>query len=161
MTRKQERIYRTARALLKNSTPLRVDCGLLCGKACCKGDDTTGMLLFPGERTPFRVIERDGRRLAVCGGVCKRGERPLSCMVFPFLPLPADDGRIRVRVDARGRGICPLARHAREAAVCHRFLHRVRRVGVLLLRDEETRACLFALRREVEETEALLARFEK
>ncbi len=161
MTRKQERIYRTARRLLQNSTPLREDCGLLCDKACCKGDDCTGMLLFPGEPTPFRVIEQNCRRLAVCGGVCKREERPLSCMVFPFLPLPADDGRIRVRVDARGRGICPLARHAGEAAIRHRFLHRVRRVGALLLRDEETRAFLFALRREAEETEALLKRFEK
>ena len=39
----------TARALLSNLTPLKSDCGRLCGGACCQGDDATGMLLFPGE----------------------------------------------------------------------------------------------------------------
>ena len=38
-----------ARMLLDALTPLKTDCGRLCGGACCQGDETTGMLLFPGE----------------------------------------------------------------------------------------------------------------
>ena len=155
MTRKQRRIHRKALSLLRYATPLKADCGRLCEKACCRGDKETGMLLFPGEQTPFRVIERDGRRLAVCGGNCQRGERPLACRLFPFLPLPENDGKIRVRADPRGRGICPLVRLADEAAFSHRFLHRVRRVGALLWRDGESRAFLVALRREAEACEQL------
>ena len=43
--------WREARALLENLTPLRTDCGKVCGSACCKSLDAeeTGMLLFPGE----------------------------------------------------------------------------------------------------------------
>lgn len=87
MTRKQQRIYQKAFRLLRYATPLRTDCGVLCGARCCKGDDETGMLLFPGEPTALRVIETEGRRLAVCGGVCDRNERPLSCRIFPFFPF--------------------------------------------------------------------------
>ena len=43
----------TARALLSNLTPLKSDCGRLCGGACCQGDDATGMLLFPGEEALY------------------------------------------------------------------------------------------------------------
>ena len=38
-----------ARELLSTLTPLKTDCGALCSHACCAGDETTGMLLFPGE----------------------------------------------------------------------------------------------------------------
>ena len=45
-------ILEHARALLLNLTPLRQDCGALCGGACCTPDeeDRSGMMLFPGER---------------------------------------------------------------------------------------------------------------
>ena len=155
MTQKQKRIYRKAYALLERHTPLRADCGALCGRACCKGDDETGMLLFPGEQTPFSVMRQNGRRLAVCGGSCRRSDRPLSCRLFPFVPLLRPDGRIEVVPDRRGYGICPLVRHAEAAAFSHRFLHRARRVGALLRRDGEIRAFLEAIRRETEDQEAL------
>ena len=145
--------------LLRYSTPLRTDCGVLCGNACCKGDAETGMLLFPGERTTLRVTAQNGRRIAVCGGACRRSQRPLSCRLFPFLPMPADDGTVRVLPDSRGRGVCPLVRLSSEAAFSHRFLHRVQRVGTLLMRDGESRAFLFALRREAEESDALRRQF--
>ena len=35
-------------------TPLKSDCGRLCGAVCCKGDDETGMLLFPGEESLYK-----------------------------------------------------------------------------------------------------------
>mgnify|MGYP006909836008 CR=1 FL=1 len=43
----------SARAALSDLTPLLTDCGRLCGFACCKGDEQTGMLLFPGEEALF------------------------------------------------------------------------------------------------------------
>lgn len=38
-----------ARELLGDLTPLKTDCGRLCGGAWLPGDEQTGMLLFPGE----------------------------------------------------------------------------------------------------------------
>ena len=159
MTQKQRRLYRKAYALLERHTPLRADCGVLCGRACCRGDDETGMLLFPGERAQFRVTARNGRRLTVCGGTCRRADRPLGCRLFPFMPLPGPDGGIDVVADSRGYGICPLVRAAEAAAFSHRFLHRVRRVGKLLCRDKVCRAFLEGIRREMEDQDALREQF--
>ena len=156
MTQKQKRIYRKAYALLEHRTPLRVDCGALCSAACCKGDDETGMLLFPGETTPFRVLNRNGRRLAVCSGHCARRNRPLGCRIFPFLPAPDRRGRWKAQIDPRGFGVCPLVRLEQNAAFSHRFLHRVGRVGRLLSGDRRCRAFLSALWKEAEAQRALL-----
>ena len=98
----------SARAALSDLTPLLTDCGRLCGFACCKGDEQTGMLLFPGEEALFapcafgRVIpahfELAGRpaHLFVCNGTCSRKNR-----------LCRSDGRRRVRrIPPRaGRGV--------------------------------------------------------
>ena len=159
MTRKQQRIYQKAFRLLRDATPLRTDCGVLCGRRCCKGDDETGMLLFPGEPTALRVIETEGRRLAVCGGVCDRNERPLSCRIFPFFPFVKADGGVDVRIDPRGKGVCPLVRQSQDVLFSHRFLHRVRRVGQLLCRDDRCRACLWRIQQEIAQQQAIAARF--
>ena len=77
--------------LLADATPLRSDCGALCGAACCRGDEKDGMLLFPGERDYY--IGREGFRIRrsgeydaeylVCEGSCDRNDRPLSCRIYP------------------------------------------------------------------------------
>ena len=84
MKSQKQRLYKKVKRIIGDKTPLKKDCGLLCGGACCKGDENTGMLLFPGEETTLNIIEKDGVRLAVCEGKCKREERPLSCMIFLF-----------------------------------------------------------------------------
>ena len=122
MTRKQKRIYQKAFHLLQNATPLRTDCGVLCGKACCKGDDMAGMLLFPGEP-----------------------------------PALQPDGSVRVQIDPRGKGVCPLVRQSQNVLFSHRFLHRVRRAGALLCRDEGCRAFLLGVQQEMEAQRALEA----
>ena len=73
-----------ARALLDTLTPLKSDCGRLCDGACCRGDDSTGMLLFPGEdalyeRCAFGRVLSAGfslggapTKLFVCEGHCPR-----------------------------------------------------------------------------------------
>lgn len=147
---KYQRLYKKAKRIMEDKTPLKKDCGLLCGKACCKGDDETGMLLFPFEETALPVTEKNGVRLCVCDGNCKREERPLSCMIFPFFPYVTPEGRIRVIPDIRGSEICPIVRNFTDVKLDRRFLRRVKQVGRLLLQNEECRAFLEEMSREMD-----------
>ncbi len=146
-----KRLYR----LFDRATPLPVDCGAVCGKACCAGDEKTGMLLFPGEETSLPVFESEAGRVAVCGRTCRRSERPLACRIFPFLPLPDENGRIRAVPDARAVPVCPLARLARDVRFSRRFLRRVKKAGRILMRDPECAAFLQKLGDEQNELRTL------
>lgn len=150
MKDKYERLYKKAKRIMGDKTPLKKDCGLLCGKACCKGDSERGMLLFPFENTSLSVTEKDGVRLCVCDGSCNRDERPLSCMIFPFFPYITHEGRIKVIPDIRGGEICPIVRQFTETKLDRRFLRRVKEVGRLLGEDEECRAFLEQISREMD-----------
>ena len=150
MKSKYERLYKNAKRIMEDKTPLKRDCGLLCGKACCKGDGETGMLLFPFEQTSLPVTEKNGVRLCVCDGSCNREERPLSCMIFPFFPYVTPEGRIKVIPDIRGGEICPIVRNFTETKLDRRFLRRVKKVGRLLAEDEECRAFLDGISREMD-----------
>ena len=106
-----------AYALISDLTPLKSDCGSLCGKACCMPDDDGkgGVYLFPGEYEMLKDcawghIESDGfGPMLVCGGACERGRRPLACRVFPLTPF-FNGEKWNVRLDARSKALCPLAR---------------------------------------------------
>lgn len=141
--------------LFTDVTPLKQDCGVLCSGACCRGDENTGMRLFPHEKTPLRVVDTEGARYAVCGGSCNRDERPLSCRIFPFFPVVDESGKIRVIADPRAMSVCPLARHSEEVAFDPRFLRRVKKAGKLIARDAEGLAFLKEITREIEEVSAL------
>lgn len=145
-----DRLYKKAKNIIGNKTPLYKDCGKVCGGACCKGDEKTGMLLFPSEETSLKVTERDGVRLAVCEGKCDRRERPLSCMIFPFFPYLDERGRIKVIPDIRGYSVCPLVRNYADTRFDRGFLMRVKRVGRLLCEDEQCRAFLNETSREID-----------
>ena len=134
-----------AKELIGELTPLKGhDCGQLCSAACCKGDDTTGMLLFPGETTALRVIDLpDGNRLAVCDGRCDRSQRPLACMLFPFFPTVDERGKVYAEIDVRACGVCPLAAHSDEVIFDQSFVRKVKAAGKLLAKDE---ACLEFMR---------------
>ena len=81
------KMYKKIFNILGELTPLKADCGQLCGCACCKGDDKTGMRLFPHEESALNIIETSSNvRLAVCNGTCDRNKRPLACRIFPFFP---------------------------------------------------------------------------
>ena len=109
-----------ARALLCALTPLKTDCGRLCGGVCCQGDETTGMLLFPGEDTLYercafgRVLHAGfplggaPANLFVCEGRCPREDRPLACRLFPLFFAFTKGGGTRVRMDTRAASVCPL-----------------------------------------------------
>lgn len=77
-----------AREILAEVTPLKTDCGKVCGARCCRSleGEETGMLLFPGEEAyyagkPGWTLRRTASgTLLVCPGSCARDERPLACM---------------------------------------------------------------------------------
>ena len=126
MYTKKQRLYKKAERILGDKTPLKKDCGLLCGGACCKGDRETGMLLFPGEQTSLDIIEKDGVRLAVCDGKCDREERPLSCRIFPLTPY-RKNGRIKLIMNPAAKKMCPLARSLQPSQLEEAFEENVMR----------------------------------
>lgn len=138
-------------------TPLKVDCGQLCGGACCKGDSRTGMLLFPGEESPLTVIEGEqGKRLAVCNGTCDRQSRPLSCRIFPFFPTISENGKIFVEPDLRAARLCPLIEHSDEIDFDPKFFKAVKKVGKILAKDDECRRFLEDITDEIDEIGKLI-----
>lgn len=148
-------LYKAAFEILGDLTPLKTDCGSLCDAACCKGDQTTGMRLFPGEETPFKVIEGEGLRLCVCGGKCTRSYRPLACRIFPLFPVVLENGRISAEIDTRALRLCPLAENAEMVKFNKDFITAVRRVGRLLYRHEECRQFLIETSKEINQYTAL------
>lgn len=151
------RMYARIFRILGDLTPLRADCGLLCGGACCKGDGETGMRLFPHEESSLLVTETpDGGRLCVCDGTCERTMRPLACRIFPFFPTVDEKGRIYVEPDMRAARLCPLIENAEEIVFDPRFFRALRRVGKILARDPECRAYLRAVTEEIDTFAAFL-----
>lgn len=143
-----------ARELLENLTPLKTDCGRLCQGACCRGDENTGMLLFPGEEALYkdctfaRVVETGfslgaaPALLLVCEGSCDRKNRPLACRLFPLFLKFREDQPPVLRMDARARAVCPLTDYGLKA-LDPEFRQAARRAYDLLLEDE---ACADYLR---------------
>ena len=146
-------LYQKAYRELENSTPLRYDCGLLCQNACCKGDDETGMYVFPGEEVMLRsegagpeirpsgfvTASGAGIGLALCRGHCKRSERPLSCRIFPLTPYISAGGRLKIIIDPRAVPLCPIAGNSGIKEMNPFFVRRVERVLRLLVQDSDIR----------------------
>ena len=143
------KMYDKISRIMGELTPLKADCGRLCGGACCKGDEDTGMRLFPFEETtlPVKVTE-SGVRLVVCNGICNRQERPLACKIFPFFPVVDDRGKVYIESDIRAKRLCPILTHSDEIIFDKRFFKAVKRVGKILAKDE---VCLEFLRESTEE----------
>lgn len=141
-------LYRKAYRLLDRSTPLKFDCGLLCGQKCCSGGTHQGMLLFPGEeavlegKAPFLHISRRSSgnepvRFAVCRGTCIRKFRPLACRIFPLAPYISEEGKLRIVEDPRARYLCPLLASEGITPPDLLFRRNVYRAFRLLLTDRE------------------------
>ena len=138
-----QKLYRRIFKIMENVTPLTVDCGVLCGGACCKGDSNTGMILFPNEESELNIkITSDGSRLAVCNGTCDRRKRPLACMIFPFFPTIDENGKIFVELDYRAKRACPMIDHCDEILFDPKFFKAVKKVGKLLAKDKLCREFL-------------------
>lgn len=152
------KLYETVFRTLGELTPLTADCGVLCDHACCKGDENTGMRLFPYEESVLciKTIE-DGGRLAVCDGACDRSKRPLACRIFPFFPTIDEKGKIFVEKDSRAQRLCPLLTHSDEIVFDPRFFKALKKVGKLLAKDPECRAFLYETTKEIDLYRALLS----
>lgn len=153
------------RELLDQLTPLKTDCGQLCLGACCQSQqgEETGMLLFAGEDAYYRNVPgyhlRDTAMgpMLVCSGTCQRANRPLSCRIFPLLPV-VRGGEIKIAMDARAKAVCPL--HRQGVSALHQpFVEAVRTCGQLLYADEQHRPLLERLTREHDELKALQRAF--
>lgn len=145
-----------ARELLDHLTPLKTDCGRLCGAACCQGDENTGMLLFPEEETLYEgcafadVLPLDyslggmQAHLLVCRGRCEREMRPLACRLFPLFLKFKEDGVTKLRIDMRAKAVCPLTDYGIRS-LDPDFKQAARKAYDLLLEDETCAAYLRAL----------------
>ncbi|MBQ8782390.1 MAG: hypothetical protein IJZ57_01280 [Clostridia bacterium] len=155
-----------ARELLEHSAPLgRLDCGKLCSGLCCKGDDNTGMWLFPGEEElyknnpNFTIKETDGNfgyNMIICNGTCNRSERPLACRIYPFYPK-IDGEKISVIKDLRGISSCPILKEEMKPDL--KFLRNMRKATRYLIRDEETKNYILNMQQEIEDIAKLMSVF--
>ena len=150
-----------ARELLRDVTPLKTDCGRVCGAACCfpyplRDGEASGMYLFPGEERLYgpgdtwaRVLPTDwvaaGRAvpLLVCEGTCPRENRPLACRLFP-LSARAEGESFALRPDPRGWPVCPLIPHG-ISALAPAFVAAAGAAVSVLWADERQRAFLLSL----------------
>ncbi|MBQ2688357.1 MAG: hypothetical protein IJF52_07040 [Clostridia bacterium] len=149
------KMYENIFKIMGDLTPLKADCGKLCDGACCKGDELTGMRLFPFEKTELPVKKVGGGvRLVVCESECDRSKRPLACRIFPFFPTVDEKGRVFVEADFRGARLCPLVTHSDEIVFDKRFFKALKKVGKILAKDE---VCLEFLREATEEIDTYSA----
>ncbi|MBQ8313312.1 MAG: hypothetical protein IJX84_08935 [Clostridia bacterium] len=158
-------LLHTARALFDDLTPLHTDCGRLCAGRCCQPmeGENTGMLLFPGEAAYYEnlpgytVKSTPAGQLLTCSGSCHREDRPLSCRLFPLIPVLRPDG-VKVTTDLRAKPVCPLARQG-KSALQQEFVAAVRTCGQLLAEDEEQRRFLTKLTAQQDDLRALRHQF--
>ncbi|MBO5857165.1 MAG: hypothetical protein J6Q87_02850 [Clostridia bacterium] len=155
---KKEDVILTCYSLLRKETPLSFNCGKICNGKCCKGDEKTGMILFPGEEKfldeNIKIKEtEDGLKIAVCNGSCDRNKRPLSCRIYPLFPIVTEDGKIKTIIDLRAD--CPLK--SCDYKFQKSFIRKVKRVGKYLLLNEETKALYMELSDEITEQIELMS----
>lgn len=104
---------------MERLTPLRTDCGLICGAACCGPDEDGqgGVKLFPGEAARYESTgwARLDNGVLTCNGRCPRDMRPLGCRIFPLTPCRKKSGALSLRIDRRAFAMCPLAPHGVRA----------------------------------------------
>lgn len=161
----KENVLLSCYSLLRRETPLKFDCGKICGGSCCKGDEKTGMLLFPGEESlideNIEIKETEsGEKIAVCNGSCNRNKRPLACRIYPLFPLASEENeKVKIKSVLDYRADCPLKNG--EYNFNRAFVKRVKRVGKYLLQNEETRVFYLSLCENFNEYESLLKLLEK
>lgn len=147
-------LYLQLYRLFDDITPVSADCGGLCDKACCDGDDG-GMYLFPGEESVYKLLSPDWMRIEksdftytfegkeknagilFCNGRCDRFQRPLACRIFPLTPYIGKDNELRIITDPRAKSICPLAKALNIDDYNPKFVRNVRSAFILLSKNRE------------------------
>lgn len=152
---------RKAREMLETVTPLKTDCGRVCGARCCRSleGEETGMLLFPGEEACYagkpgwKLRKTPSGTLLVCPGDCARDERPLACRIFPLLPV-IRNGEVKVAADLRARAVCPLLKQGIRG-MDPAFAETVREAGKILTEDAAQRTFIERMTEEQDELKSL------
>ena len=146
-----------AREKLSALTPLKTNCGKLCGGACCQpspdDDGENGMLLFPFEDSfyqkpiegmPFHLVEDDtlfkGGKRFVCEGQCVREHRPLACRIFPLrmrleVNEKTEETHVKAEIDPRAWCVCPLLEQGGLRAMSQDFVKAVEAAGDILCQN--------------------------
>lgn len=154
----ETRLVEKARQMLETVTPLKRDCGALCGAACCKDSDdgeVLGMELFPGEKALYaskadwyKLYPAPGSCVFVCKTFCPREQRPLACRIFPLAPY-VKNGRLIVRMDPRSAPVCPLFAHGKRG-LDPAFVKTVTEAMTLLWENEAMRTYFKALTEQID-----------
>ena len=155
-----------ARQALATLTPLKMDCGKLCGAACCHGDEEGkgGMVLFPGEEALYPATGPDhalltpcptfpGQFLYTCDGTCLRSARPLACRIFPLTPR-IREGKLALEMDVRAWPVCPLMECGLNG-LSAAFVKAMREAMESLAQDEACLAYMKKLSEYLEQFETL------
>ena len=168
------RALRDAYDILGDLTPLKMNCGKLCGAACCQSDDSgeNGMLLFPFEECfyekpiegfPFHLADDDtlfkgGKRL-VCEGTCPREHRPLACRLFPprirVMVDESSEPYAKPEIDPRGWCCCPILEQGGLRAMSQEFIEAVRLCGECLMKNTHMLEALYNEQRLMDELTSL------
>ena len=164
------RTLEEARAILKDITPMKMNCGRLCDAACCQSDESgeNGMLLFPFEEHfyekpiegfPFHLADDDtlfegGKRL-VCEGKCVREHRPLACRIFPLRMSVKNDGHVEAEIDPRAWCVCPILEQGGMRAMSQDFIEAVRLCGECLMKNTHMLEALYNEQRLMNELTSL------
>ena len=164
-----------ARGAIDALTPLKRDCGRLCGGACCQPDETgeNGMLLFPFEEDyyakpiegfAFHLADDDtlfkgGTRL-VGEGACPREHRPLACRLFPLRIRVETDGmgehtHAVAELDPRAWCVCPLLEQGGMRAMSQDFVAAVETAGNALCKNVYMLEALYNEQRLLDEMRRL------
>ena len=140
-------LLKEAYKLLDEVTPLKFNCGILCGAKCCQSHSTDstenpGMLLLPCEDvilkdTAFTVKDSEDGKILICNGKCDRSLRPFSCRIFPFYASISDDGRISLKSDPRAFNTCPVSLKKKGTRHSVYFRRNAVRAIRLLMQDED------------------------
>ena len=158
-------IYNCAYGKLNNLTPIKADCGRLCDRACCQGDENTGMYLFPFEKVLIKELwfedcnikAAGGRDLFVCSGSCNRNYRPLSCRIFPLTPYISEKGKLSVVMDNRAKSICPIAYAGDFNNLDPDFIRAVNQIARFLVKFDHIKRFVYELSRECDEYKSYFA----
>lgn len=151
-------LYKSIYKFYGDTTPLTIDCGKLCGGACCESDENeeTGMYLFPGEEKlflnnpDFKIVDSEfvyngkSAKILICKGTCDRNTRPLSCRIFPIVPY-IKNSDFKLIFDPRAKAICPLLSLKDFSQLDKDFIKKTHKVTRLLLNFKETRLFLEGL----------------
>ncbi|MCR5592038.1 MAG: hypothetical protein K6F73_10965 [Lachnospiraceae bacterium] len=152
--------YRKVYSILDAASPLKHDCGSLCGSVCCKGgsvpDEELYIYLLPGEMeflkeqgADIELVRRESRfhylphswgkhfYTAICRGPenCPRSLRPIQCRTFPLEPHMERSGELKmIYCDIDLPYECPLI--SKKMVLDEKYVYAIYEAWHILIEDD-------------------------